>query len=66
VEPEAPEPQPEVEIEQIATEELVAALAGGAALSFEPDVEEEEVLLPVVHPVVHARDAEAEETPRAH
>ena len=66
VEPEAPEPQPEVEIEQIATEELVAALAGGAALSFEPDVEEEEVLLPVVHPVAHARDAEPEETPRAH
>ena len=66
VEPEAPEPQPEVELEQNATEELGAALAGGGAHSFEPDVEEEEVLLPVVHPVVHARDAEAEETPRTH
>ena len=40
VEPEAPEPQVEVEVGEIASEELVAALAGGAALSFEPDVEE--------------------------
>jgi small subunit ribosomal protein S2 len=64
-EPEAPEPEPEVESEEAATEELVAALIGGAALSFEPDVEEE-VLLPSAHVAPHVRDAEAEETPRAH
>jgi small subunit ribosomal protein S2 len=64
-EPEAPEPQPEVESEEAATEELVAALIGGAALSFEPDVEEE-VLLPSAHVAPHVRDAETEETPRAH
>ena len=65
-EPEAPEAPAEVEIEGVATEELVAALAGGAALTFEPDVEEEEVLLPGVKVPSHPRDAEAEETPRSH
>ncbi|MGD0123316.1 MAG: 30S ribosomal protein S2 [Candidatus Limnocylindrales bacterium] len=65
-EPEAPEAQAEVEIEEVATEELVAALAGGAALTFEPDVEEEEALLPGVKVPSHPRDAEAEETPRSH
>jgi small subunit ribosomal protein S2 len=66
-EPEAPEAPVEVEIEMAASDELVAALAGGAALSFEPDVEEEEVLLPGVKAVpVHPRAAEPEETPRAH
>jgi small subunit ribosomal protein S2 len=65
-EPEAPEVPAEIEIEEVATEELVAALAGGAALTFEPDVEEEEVLLPGVKVPPHPRDAEAEETPRSH
>ncbi len=65
-EPEVVEPIVEPGVEQAATDELVAALAGGAALTFEPDVEEEE-LLPgaraAVHP--HAAEPEAEETPRA-
>ena len=65
-EPEAAEAQPEVEIEEVASEELVAALAGGAALTFEPDVEEEEVLLPGVKVPAHGRDVEGEETPRSH
>jgi small subunit ribosomal protein S2 len=64
-EPEVPEAAPEAEVEQIATEELVAALAGGAALSFEPDVDEEE-LLPVVHVQGHAHEANADDAPRAH
>jgi hypothetical protein len=50
----------------VATEELVAALAGGAALTFEPDVEEEEVLLPGVKVPSHPHGGEAEETPRTH
>jgi small subunit ribosomal protein S2 len=66
VEVEAPEAPAEVEIEMAASEELVAALAGGAALTFEPDVEEEEVLLPGVKVSSHPRDVEAEETPRSH
>ena len=65
-EPEIPEPQPEVEISDAASPELVAALAGGAALTFEPDVEEEEVLLPGLHVPSHPRDAEGEEKPRTH
>jgi hypothetical protein len=47
VEPEAIEtlPMPEAEEEEPgATDELVAALAGGAALSFEPDVDEDDLL----------------------
>jgi len=64
-EPEAPEAQPEVEIEETATEELVAALAGGAALTFEPDLEED-VLLPGGHTAPHPRDSEAEDAPRGH
>ena len=72
---EAPEAPAEPEIELAASDELVAALAGGAALSFEPDVEEEEVLLPgtrvvPVHPRDHQGGEEAprtrEETPRPH
>jgi small subunit ribosomal protein S2 len=66
VEVEAPEAPAEAEIEMAASEELVAALAGGAALTFEPDVEEEEVLLPGVKVPLHPRDAEVEETPRTH
>ena len=38
-------PEPEDE-EPGATDELVAALAGGAALSFEPDVDDDDDLLP--------------------
>jgi small subunit ribosomal protein S2 len=38
-------PEPEEE-EPGATDELVAALAGGAALSFEPDVDDDDDLLP--------------------
>ncbi len=48
----AAEPEPEIELaaatepefESAASDELVAALAGGAALTFEPDAEEEELL----------------------
>jgi small subunit ribosomal protein S2 len=65
-EPEPVEAPVEVEIEETASEELVAALAGGAALTFEPDVDEEEVLLPGVKIPSHPHDAEGEETPRAH
>jgi small subunit ribosomal protein S2 len=65
-EPEAPEPQAEAEVEEAASEELVAALAGGAALTFEPDVDEEEVLLPGLHIPSHPHDAEGEEAPRSH
>jgi small subunit ribosomal protein S2 len=57
----------EVEIEETASDELVAALAGGGALTFEPDVEEEEeILLPGVKVPSHPHDVEGEETPRAH
>jgi small subunit ribosomal protein S2 len=59
----------EPEIEEAPSEALVAALAGGAALTFEPDIEDEEILLPgaaaapraIPHP--HALD---DETPRSH
>ena len=65
-EAELPEVAVEPEIEQAPSPDLVAALAGGAALSFEPDVEEE-ALLPGVRPVVtHPRAEEPEETPAAH
>jgi small subunit ribosomal protein S2 len=66
-EAEQPEAPAEPGIEEVASEELVAALAGGAALTFEPDVDDEEVLLPGVHVVpTHPRDAEAEEPHHAH
>jgi small subunit ribosomal protein S2 len=48
----AVEPEPEVaisaepEYDESASDELVAALAGGGALSFSPDLDEEEELLP--------------------
>jgi small subunit ribosomal protein S2 len=66
VEVEAPEAPVEVEASEAASDELVAALAGGGALSFEPDVEEEEVLLPGLKVPSHPHDAEAEGSPRAH
>ena len=73
-ETEAPEAAPEPEIEETASDELVAALAGGGALTFEPDVEEDEVLLPGARVApLHPREHEGEEaqrvredTPRAH
>ncbi len=60
---EAPEPVVEAEVEETASRELVAALAGGGALTFEPDVEEE-VLLPVLHLPSHPRDSEPEASQR--
>jgi small subunit ribosomal protein S2 len=69
-ETEAPEAPPEPEIEEAPSEELVAALAGGAALTFEPDAEDEEVLLPgaaAAPRVVPAHPREADdEAPRSH
>jgi small subunit ribosomal protein S2 len=66
---EAPEPAAEPEIEEAPSEELVAALAGGAALTFEPDAEDEELLpgataAPRVVPS-HPRDSE-DEAARSH
>ena len=64
---EAPEAPAEPTLEETPSDELVAALAGGAALTFEPDVDEEEVLLPGVRVVPsHPRDAEGESAPRVH
>ncbi len=48
-------PAAEPEFDAAASEELVAALAGGGALTFEPDADEEE-LLPAARPV-RAEDA---------
>jgi len=70
VEVEAPEAPAEPEVEETASEELVAALAGGGALTFEPDLDEEEILLPGApgQRVIpsHPRDNEGEEPPRTH
>jgi small subunit ribosomal protein S2 len=58
----ASEPEPEValvaepEYDDTASDELVAALAGGAALSFEPDADEDE-LLPGARPVPPVAEA---------
>jgi small subunit ribosomal protein S2 len=69
-EPEQPEatfePETVIEAEEVPSEALVAALAGGAALTFEPDVEEEEILLPGVHAIPHQRLEDSEEPPRSH
>jgi small subunit ribosomal protein S2 len=52
----AVEPEPEVamtaepEYDESASDELVAALAGGAALTFEPDSDEDDELLPGARP----------------
>jgi small subunit ribosomal protein S2 len=68
----AVEPEPEVaiaaepEYDESASDELVAALAGGAALTFEPDAEDEDELLPGARPaaaVVDAAPPVAEATP---
>jgi small subunit ribosomal protein S2 len=51
------EPEPEVaaaaepEFDESAADELVAALAGGAALSFSPDADEDDALLPGARPL---------------
>jgi small subunit ribosomal protein S2 len=60
---ETPESVVEPEVEETASLELVAALAGGAALTFEPDVEEE-VLLPILKVPAHTHEADAEAAPR--
>ncbi|HEY3163485.1 MAG TPA: 30S ribosomal protein S2 [Candidatus Limnocylindrales bacterium] len=62
----ASEPEPEVamaaepEYDETASDELVAALAGGAALSFEPDADEDE-LLPGARPAAPVEVAPAAE-----
>jgi small subunit ribosomal protein S2 len=59
------EPEPEVlaaaepEFDESASDELVAALAGGAALTFEPDADEDDGLLPGGRPVETAPASEA-------
>jgi small subunit ribosomal protein S2 len=57
---------PEEDEEPGAADELVAALAGGAALTFEPDADDEDDLLPgdrVARAEAAAAEAEAEATP---
>jgi small subunit ribosomal protein S2 len=57
---------PEEDEEPGAADELVAALAGGAALTFEPDSDDEDDLLPgdrVARAEAAAAEAEAEATP---
>jgi small subunit ribosomal protein S2 len=68
-EAEAAETPAEPEAEEAPSDELVAALAGGGALTFEPDMDEEELLPGSAGSRVvpsHPRDLEGEETPRAH
>jgi len=65
-EPEAPEGAAEPAEAEAASDELVAALAGGGALTFEPDVEEEELLPGAARAATHARPAEGDEAPRSH
>ncbi len=62
---EAPEHAAQVEVEETASDALVAALAGGAALTFEPDAEEE-VLLPGLRVPSHPRESQPEEGQRPH
>jgi small subunit ribosomal protein S2 len=65
----AAEPEPEVavaaepEYDESASDELVAALAGGAALTFSPDEEEDEELLPGARAVSEPVAPVAEATP---
>jgi small subunit ribosomal protein S2 len=64
----AAEPEPEVEVaapaetefDENASDELVAALAGGGVVSFEPDLDDEELL-----PEARAAEASAESAPAA-
>jgi small subunit ribosomal protein S2 len=65
----AAEPEPEVavaaepEYDESASDELVAALAGGAALTFSPDEEEDDDLLPGTRPATEPAAPVAEATP---
>jgi small subunit ribosomal protein S2 len=65
----AVEPEPEVmaaaepEFDESASDELVAALAGGAALTFEPDADDDDGLLPGGRPIEPAPAATSEATP---
>ena len=61
-EPVEAQAEPEMEAP---SEELVAALAGGAALTFEPDVEED-ALLPGAHAPAQGHEDEPDEASRAH
>jgi small subunit ribosomal protein S2 len=63
------EPEPEVavaaepEFDESAADELVAALAGGAALTFEPDADEDDGLLPGSRPLAEPAIPPSEATP---
>jgi len=63
------EPEPEVavaaepEFDETAADELVAALAGGAALTFEPDADEDDGLLPGGRPLAEPVAPASEATP---
>jgi small subunit ribosomal protein S2 len=67
----AAEPEPEIaiadepEYDESASDELVAALAGGGALSFSPDLDEDDDLLPGARPAAEpvAAPATTEATP---
>jgi small subunit ribosomal protein S2 len=58
-EPEFEPPAAVAEFESTASDELVAALAGGGALTFEPDADDDD-LLPGARPAVEGGDAPAE------
>ena len=63
------EPEPEVavaaepEFDETAADELVAALAGGAALTFEPDADDDDGLLPGGRPIAETVAPASEATP---
>jgi small subunit ribosomal protein S2 len=63
------EPEPEVavaaepEFDETAADELVAALAGGAALTFEPDADDDDGLLPGSRPLAEPVAPASEATP---
>jgi len=65
VEVEVPEAEVGAEAAEEASDELVAALAGGGSLTFEPDAEEEEELLPSAH-AARTRTSETDEVARPH
>jgi len=61
-----PEPAGEPEYEEVPSDELVAALAGGGALTFEPDLDDEDLLpgarpAPVAEPAAAVSEATADE-----
>jgi len=63
------EPEPEIvaaaepEFDETAADELVAALAGGAALTFEPDADDDDGLLPGGRPLAEPVAPASEATP---